>query len=362
MNDLLARAKKEGTPLLDGNRATFVWRGEQAPYLHLETDRWEPTTLQEVEPGIWSYSAEFPPDAYIEYNYAIIPRDPKTIVLDPLNMRTFDSGIGHYNHYFSMPERNHTPLIERKPGAQEGTITRRVIGAPEYEGAFGVNDAQRPIWLYQPPTDEAVPLLVVYDGKDYLERGKIAEIVDNLIAQKAIKPIAMLLIENADDQRFNEYNQGETLLMTLVDTLLPLAQEQLNLLDHREQPGSYGVLGASMGGLMALYTALRMPHLFGHVVSQAGAFFHDRPDLSTLITHLLKMQDTALLKIWQDVGTFDFLLSENHAMHELLQERGYQVTYQEHSSGHNYTAWRDQLPDALRTIFARRETNANPPS
>ncbi|MCA9914250.1 MAG: esterase family protein, partial [Anaerolineae bacterium] len=343
---------REGTPLLDGNRATFVWKGEQAPYLHLETDRWEATSLQEVEPGLWSFSAEFPPDAYVEYNYAVDPQDPKTIVLDPLNPRTFDSGIGHYNHYFSMPERKHTAWIERKPGVTAGTVTQHIIGGKACQGAFGVTDPQRPIWLYQPPVNEAVPLLVVYDGRDYLERGKIAEIVDNLIAQKTIQPIAMLLIENAKDQRFNEYNQGEGLLFTLHDSLLPLAREHLNLLDIAEQPGAYGVLGASMGGLMALYTALRMPKTFGRVIAQAGAFFHDKPQLPMLITQMLKMQDAAPLKIWQDVGTFDFLLSENHAMHELLLEQGCDITYREHSSGHNYTAWRDQLPEALRTLFA----------
>jgi len=352
MSEFIERAKREGTPLLDGNRATFVWEGETAPYLHLESAHWEAVTLSAASDGIWTYSAEFPADAYLEYNYATEASDPETIVLDPFNQRTFDSGIGHLNNFFSMPERIHTPLIERKPDIPQGTVTEYIISGKAFRGAFGLSDPQRPIWLYAPPTNAAVPLLVVYDGKDYQERGKIVEIVDNLIAQGSINPIALLMVENAGDERFNEYLGGETLLFTMVDTLLPLAEENLNLIDPETNPGAYGVLGASMGGLMALYTGLRMPGIFGQVISQAGAFFHDKPNLPMLIKNMVKTMPAAPTKIWQDVGTFDFLLEENRAMHALLQEQGYDVAYREHSDGHNYTAWRDQLPAALTAMFS----------
>ncbi|MFN8374318.1 MAG: alpha/beta hydrolase-fold protein [Anaerolineae bacterium] len=39
-------------------------------------------------------------------------------------------------------------------------------------------------------------------------------------------------------------------------------------MDIQQHPGAFGVLGASMGGLMALYAGLRMPALFGQVISQ----------------------------------------------------------------------------------------------
>ncbi len=357
MSELLARAKREGTPLLDGNRATFVWEGETAPFLHMEQDLWAATTLQEASPGIWTHSVELPADAYVEYNYATIAQDPETIVPDPFNQRTFDTGIGHFNHFFSMPQRVHTPLIERQAGVVQGVVTEYIIGGKPFAGAFGRDEGQRPIWVYDPPVDEAVPLLVVYDGKDYQERGKIVEIVDNLIARGAMRPVAMLLIENAGNERVMEYHHGEALLRTLADGLLAPPNgtvnvlDNLNLLDIEEHPCAYGVLGASMGGLMALYTGLRMPHIFGHVVSQAGAFFKSSPHLKTLITQLVEVLPLAPLTIWQDCGTFDFLLEENREMHTLLQKRGYDVAYREHSDGHNYTAWRDQLPDALTTIF-----------
>ena len=58
-----------------------------------------------------------------------------------------------------------------------------------------------------------------------------------------------------------------------MECVLPLAAERLRLLDARTLPGAYGVLGVSMGGLMALYLGLRLPQVFGRVLSQSGAFW-----------------------------------------------------------------------------------------
>ena len=41
-----------------------------------------------------------------------------------------------------------------------------------------------------------MPLLVVYDAQDYLTRGRITQIVDNLIAQGRIEPFAIALLDN----------------------------------------------------------------------------------------------------------------------------------------------------------------------
>jgi enterochelin esterase family protein len=52
-----------------------------------------------------------------------------------------------------------------------------------------------------------------------------------------------------------------------------------------------------------------------------------------------------------DVGRLDELLQDNRRMYDLLKEQGYPVTYREFSSGHNYTAWRDDLWRGLEAMF-----------
>ena len=143
---------------------------------------------------------------------------------------------------------------------------------------------KRPVWLYQPPTPDPVPLVVVWDGGDYYRRGRLTQIVDNLIAQRRIRPIALALVENGGPARVVEYACSDATIGFVMECVLPLAAERLRLLDVRTSPGAYGVLGASMGGLMALYLGLRAPadlraraQPVGRVLVRAAAMGSHRP-------------------------------------------------------------------------------------
>ncbi len=346
MSNLRARVKAEGNPLIDGDTVTFVWDGKKAPYLHLETNNFRPVELENVATKLWVHTIKLPSDAYIEYNFAKKKNKPKSIVVDPYNSKTTDTGVGHDNHYFSMPDRIHTPLIKKRKGIDKGTVTKHALDL----GIIGAG-ISRDVWLYAPVATEPVPLLVVLDGKDYYERGKIVQIVDNLIADGKIEPIALAMIDNAGAYRMAEYNQNESIPMMLDWSLLPLAKKHLNLIDTKDAHGAYGILGASMGGLMALYIGLRMPDIFGKVISQAGAFFTYQDGREALIHLMVDLLPPAPIKIWQDCGIYDWLHPVNVDMLERLQRKDYDVTYVEHSGGHNYTSWRDLLPSALETMF-----------
>src|SRR5687767_5759015 len=133
-------------------------------------------------------------------------------------------------------------------------------------------DANRVIYLYDPPVDSPVPLLVVFDGSGYLRKAKLSTIVDNLIAAGRIRPIAMALVDPGLRGRTVEYACSDTTTAFIIKCVLPLAKKYLNLIDVAALPGSYGLMGASMGGLMSLYIALRAPELFGRVLCESGAF------------------------------------------------------------------------------------------
>ncbi|MGH2517557.1 MAG: alpha/beta hydrolase-fold protein, partial [Ktedonobacterales bacterium] len=91
---LIERALREGTPLLDGDSATFVWAGERPP--RLLGDFWpalwmdcEPK-LAPVAPGVWACTVPLAPDAYVEYVYLLDGGQ----VADPFNSRTVTNGLG----------------------------------------------------------------------------------------------------------------------------------------------------------------------------------------------------------------------------------------------------------------------------
>jgi enterochelin esterase family protein len=206
--------------------------------------------------------------------------------------------------------------------------------------------------LYQPPVTEAVPLLVVWDGQDYLSRLHLNNIVDNLIDQGRIQPIALAFVDSAvQELRTVEYACNEATLAFLMIQVLPLAIRELKLLDINAHPGAFGVLGASMGGLMAMYIGARIPRIFGKVFSQSGAFSWGNFDM--VVFDLLKQGEVRPLKIWLDVGIYDLagLLVSNQRMQKMLNQRGYSFTYREYHAGHNYPAWRDDIWRGLEAMF-----------
>lgn len=343
---LVERLERSGNPLIEADAAIFVWKGETAPHLVCDLHDWEenPRPLQRLSDGVHALRLSLPPDAYLEYAFF----DPATgqRLRDPFNSRRTWDGIGHYNHYFYMPAAAPSPLTRPDPAVRRGTVTRHEV--PTGDLAAG---RKRLVHLYHPPTDGPVPLLVVYDGSDYLRRGRIAVIVDNLIAQKRIRPLALALVQNGGQARMIEYACSEATLGFLLQSVLPLARSQLRLTDPVRHPGAYGVLGASMGGLMAVYTALRLPRIFGRAISQAGAF--ELGDDETILMQMIRHMPKAPVRLWLDVGRMDFLREANRRMQTLLAEKAYSFTYVETGGAHNYTTWRNILGRALETLFAK---------
>lgn len=351
-NSVIQRAFKEGNPVIDMDHATFIWEGESAPHLIGDFNHWEgaPKRFKRVSPklipdsakSIWYAALTFPRDAYVEYAFY----DPVTQknFLDPLNKKSVPNGFGARNNFFYMPETMPSPFPLRRADVTPGALSSHRVDTKWLR-----DDYEREIFLYRPPVKEPVPLLVVYDGQDYLHRGKLTVIVDNLIADKRIRPIAMAFLPNGGRWRDVEYSCSDGTILWLDEVILPLAVEKLNLLDIKKHPGSYGILGASLSATMSLYTGLRMPDVFGKVLGQGGAFTYASRDFA--VVDLARHGQAREVNIWMDVGQLDFLLEDNRKMHVLLQEKGYNVTYREFAGGHNYTAWRNDVWRGLEKMF-----------
>lgn len=347
-NSSIRRALESGNPVIQGNRATLFWQGESAPQLVSDVTGWEdrPRTFKRLSSGsgqtFWSCSLSVPRDAYVEYFFQ--HPDSGERLLDPLNHRTVSNGFGDRNNFFYMPEAMPSPFSVRRADVRTGTISRHRVDAD-----FLQDNAQRDIYLYKPPVSSAVPLLVVYDGSEYLHRARLATIVDNLIVDRRIRPIAMAFLPNGKSRRTVEYFCSDATLAWLEGEILPAARRHLRLLNVEQNPAAYGVLGASASGLMSMYTGLRMPEIFGKVLCQSGIFSWAGRDFA--VVDLVRHSHARSLKIWMDVGTLEDLLEDNRRMVALLDKRQYNVRYREFSGGHNYTAWRNDIWRGLEEMF-----------
>ncbi len=345
MNSLLERAKAQGTPMVEGDLATFVWEGGEAQLIG-DFNHWSmeqaPIALEEVEPNVWAVSVQIPVDGYSEYRFMV---DGKPVP-DPLNTHQSDDGMGHSNSFFWMPKAADTHLTQEQPEVPKGRLTQHIIDGENY-----IVGSQRTVHLYQPPVEQAVPLLVVFDGSAYLHKAKITTIVDNLIVQGRMQPVALALVDPSGDGRVVEYACSDATTAFIIKCVLPVAQKHLNLIDIKQSPGAFGIMGASMGGLMSLYIGMRAPEIFGKVLCESGAFGSDHLYYRSVIYDLIRYEPKPDIKIWMDVGIQEWYIKPNREIVPLLQERGYDFKYVEHNSGHNYPSWRNILWQGLIHLY-----------
>jgi len=334
-------AKARINPIIEGRKVQYFWEGKQPPILAGDFNCWDAAsglTFTQVKAGLWHAKHDLPLNAYMEYTFL----EGEKNLLDPLNPNKTNSGVGHWNNYFYMPQAS--PSVYAKNHHRTGKLSRATI--VDEHGLIG---GKRIVYFYRPPVEGPLPLLIVLDGVDYLRRGRIPQIVDSLVAAGKMQPVVLAMIQNAGTARFVEYACNDSFLFSMMANLIPYACEHFQAIDPRHSPGSCGILGASMGGTASVFAGLRAPQVFGRVLAQSGAFSMELGDFSAF--PLIESSKQSPVKFWMDVGEFDFLLEDNRRMQQALRQAGHTVHYTEGSGGHNYTYWRNALPDGLQKLF-----------
>lgn len=331
------------TPIIEGTQVTFTWEGEKPP--RLLGDKWgwdadgEGVELTRVGKRLWGFTDTLPVNAYVEYHFLLDGEH----VLDARNPRKCANGLGGYNNYFYMPKAIQSEWTLYNKKIKHGSVTRHRLEAEPL-----ITPPRRDVWLYQPVTEQAVPLLVVLDGRDYYQRGKICVTVDNLIAAGKIEPIALAMVDCSPTARFLEYACSDLTVGFLWKHVLPLARKNLQLINEKKHPGAHGIMGSSMGGLMSVFAAARLPQVFGKALSQSGAFeiWDQRP----LVWDVIEKNKPSI-QIWLDNGKLDFLFRENLRFKRFLTDLDFPFGYQEYCGGHNQTSWRNALWKGLSYLF-----------
>jgi len=344
MKTLLNRAAREGTPLVDGDQVTFIWKGSKAPLLIGDFTDWHtsPIELRAAGKGVWKYQMKVPTNSYLEYIFV----DGETRYEDPFNTHRINNGVSKINNYLRMPEAQTSHWAQLSKGGLQGQVSEHEVRADML-----AEESQRKVWLYQPPSSEPAPLLVVYDGRDYLRRARLAVQVDRMITAGIIPPVALAMVDNAGKRRFVEYACSEATLGFLMMEVIPLAVKEMNLVDYTQHPGAYAIMGASLGGLMALYAGLRLPSVFGRVLSQSGCF--SVGDYEFVVWDLIRHSDIKPKRFWMEVGRYEGLLQCNRDLLNLLREKDWHMAYREYNGGHNYTSWCDSLSQGLTWLFGK---------
>jgi len=354
-------AERTGSPVLDEGGATFVWLGDgPGPVVFGDWCGWEPAAGLRLEAtgGAWAGRVELASNAYAEY--ALLHRGRR--VPDPLNPNKVDNGFDKWNEQLWMPEAPRLLEAVRGRDVPAGSISGGRLRLP----FLAAPPRDRRLDLYLPAPEIAsdpvqLPLLLVLDGPDYLERGELHRTLDALIGDGAMAPVAAAFLANAGDARAIEYGASDFTLAVLADVVVPAAEDRLGLGPQRSQagPGRAAILGSSLGGLMALHAVARRPDVFGTGIAQSTSAMLDDHALPGGTIPAVRLTTLALIeaappspaRLWLDAGDLEWLAEPNDRLAALLQGRGWDVIYRRQHGGHNQTSWAEALVEALPAMF-----------
>ena len=175
-------------------------------------------------------------------------------------------------------------------------------------------------------------------------------LIDALIREGAIGPT--LAVFTNPRNRDVEYRPNDVYVEWLSDRLLPALTSRYPIYPGAERRG---LVGASLGGLIATYAVLRRPDAFQLVGAQSPAY-RLTGDLPAWLDGFGGI-DWRSLRIHVDGGTFETVLYGRDYLPiirrgaALLGRRGCAVQYNEVNEGHNWTNWRGRLPDLLTWLL-----------
>jgi len=338
-----------GCPLQHGTTLVFLFesRDAAAPVIVGDFTGWEQGAPMErfEDTSLYSYTMEdVPRGARLEYKFKAGGREH----LDPRNRSSVDNGVGGRNSVAVMP--GYVPF------EYDGKRHHRMWGRVRTFDFTGVAvRGSRKVSVYTPPGyDREVtaryPTLYVHDGQSYLKRADAASLADYLITKGKMAKAILVFVDPVD--RRTEYRRDKAFTTLITDELVPYIDRNWRTL---AEPSSRAVLGASMGGLVAVHLAFERPDVFGMAASQSGAF-----GLGGGLLDEIEKAPKKNIVFYADVGLYDLrygkqgLLDDGRALRGTLTRKGYPLYYYEFPGGHNWTCWRDQLPSILPYLFRKK--------
>ena len=246
------------------------------------------------------------------------------------------------------------------------------------------------VWLppgYHDPENSGrrYPVFYLNDGQNLFDRAtafggvewRVDETADFLIRQGEVPPLIIVGIDNAQNDRMKEYlpyrsfnptilrPQGKDYPDFLMQEIMPFVGER-----YRVAPGpeNTGLGGSSMGALIALYTAVDRPAVFGRLLLESPSLF---------IAHRRMLKYSRYFREWPEriflaIGTGESDREDKNRqfvddVRDLvgvlaragLDERRLRVRI-EAGAPHSEAAWAARFPEALRFLFGAAQMEADP--
>lgn len=312
---------------------TFSWLAPNAKQVYLagEMNDWQADTLpmHKNEKGEWTLTVYLQPG---RWSYKFV-QDCQWLT-DAHNPGKHPDGQGGYNSLRQVGKPD--PLfMPRANPSERGTLQEVSVESREL--------GQRHLLLYRPAgvkADVQLPWALVLHGygmdrQQWVKDGELPTLLDNLIAQKQIPPMALLMVDGG-----KSFYQGPTERFLMQELLPNTAQWGLS-----ENPAQRALLGVSMGGFGAFNLAYHYPELFASSVSLSG-YFANGPQDQWQAARVAKIQHPLLYCGQQDHTS----LQSNRQLQQRLQSQGLTLPIHYAAGGHTWHYWQSIMPEAVTQL------------
>ena len=306
-------------------------------------------TLRDLEPDLYMYYFTIDGVKVLDENNAHVLRDVKnvmnTFVLDPQDdcpMAVHDVPHGEVRAvWYDSPTLgiNRRMIVYLPAGYEQGRQRYPVL-----------------YLLHGTGGDETV----------WLEQGRTAQVLDNLIASGVAEPMIVVMPNGNVDEKaapgvnpdnnvqpsFMHKNWMEGTFETSFNDIVKWVDANYRT---RTAKRYRAIAGLSMGGYHSLYISANQPDDFGYVglfspaisrMDKGKSRIYD--DLETKLTEQFKQRPKLY---WIGIGKDDFLYKDNAEFRKLLDKHHLRYTYHESGAGHEWANWRDYLVIFTQLLF-----------
>jgi predicted alpha/beta superfamily hydrolase len=237
------------------------------------------------------------------------------------------------------------------------------------------------VWL--PPgyddaknSDRHFPVLYLNDGQNLFEAAasftgvewQADETADRLIREGAVPPMIIVGLDNAGQDRLREYMPHRSMHPVmlrvlgrrypdfLIKEVMPFVEETYRI---ATSPENTGLGGSSLGALIALYTVMARPGVFGRLLIESPSLW---------ASNRQAIKESRTVRIWPEriylaAGTAEAGSPERDRtvvddVRELaailrravLSEKRLRLVIKD-GAGHTESAWAERFPEAMRFLF-----------
>ena len=344
----------------DGS-VTFKVKAPSADTVRLIIDTRCDTLMQRQGDGMWQLKLQgLEPDLYM-YHYIIDGMK----VLDNDNALVLRDVKNVMNTFVLDPNGDCPMAVHDVP---HGNVQTVWYDSPTL-------GAKRRMMIYLPPGYEQghqrYPVLYLLHGTGgdetvWLEQGRAAQVLDNLIASGNAIPMIVVMPNghtdtpaapgvNPNNNEQPTFAHKQWMEGTFEQSFNDIVTWVDNNYRTRANKRYRAIAGLSMGGYHSLYISANQPDDFAYVglfsaaikrMDQGKSKIYN--DLEAKLINQFKQRPKLY---WIGIGKDDFLYKDNAQFREMLDKNRLRYTYHESTAGHEWANWRDYLVIFTQQLF-----------